>query len=251
MLTPIIQLGIVAAAFVLAGLVKGVTGLALPTVGIGLLSLTMPPAQAAALIVVPAFITNVWQMVSGPGLGRLMRRLWLMQSGVCLGTWAGAGLMTGSKAGFASVALGVALLAYAAIGLMNVHLPHVPASAEWWLGPLVGGATGLMTAATGVFVIPAVPYLQALGFDREELMKVFGLSFTISTVALAWSLAGSGSLDLRTGLYSLLALLPALVGMIVGQRLLRVMRPVTFRRWFFFGNGTPRGKLANRGITPG
>ena len=251
MLTPIIQLGIVAAAFVLAGLVKGVTGLALPTVGIGLLSLTMPPAQAAALIVVPAFITNVWQMVSGPGLGRLMRRLWLMQSGVCLGTWAGAGLMTGSKAGFASVALGVALLAYAAIGLMNVHLPHVPASAEWWLGPLVGGATGLMTAATGEFVIPAVPYLQALGFDREELMKVFGLSFTISTVALAWSLAGSGSLDLRTGLYSLLALLPALVGMIVGQRLLRVMRPVTFRRWFFFGNGTPRGKLANRGITPG
>src|ERR1700732_3628373 len=128
MLNPIIQLGIVAAAFVLAGVVKGVTGLALPTVGIGLLSLTMPPAQAAALIVVPAFITNVWQMVSGPGLGRLMRRLWLMQSGVCLGTWAGAGLMTGSKAGFASVALGVALLAYAAIGLMNVHLPHVPAS---------------------------------------------------------------------------------------------------------------------------
>jgi uncharacterized membrane protein YfcA len=249
MLNPIIQLGIVAAAFVLAGLVKGVTGLALPTVGIGLLSLTMPPAQAAALIVVPAFITNVWQMVSGPGLGRLMRRLWLMQSGVCLGTWAGAGLMTGSKAGFASVALGVALLAYAAIGLMNVHLPHVPDSAEWWLGPLVGGATGLMTAATGVFVIPAVPYLQALGFDREELMKAFGLSFTISTVALAWSLAGSGSFDLRTGLYSLLALLPALVGMIVGQRLLRIMRPVTFSRWFFSGMVLLGANLAIRGLS--
>jgi hypothetical protein len=33
--------------------------------------------------------------------------------------------------------LGVALLAYAAIGLMNIHVPHVPASAEWWLGPFV------------------------------------------------------------------------------------------------------------------
>src|SRR5580692_8105952 len=141
MLNPIIQLGIVAVAFVLAGLVKGVTGLALPTVGIGLLSLTMPPAHAAALIVVPAFITNVWQMISGPGLGRLIRRLWLMQLGVCLGTWAGAGLMTGSKAGLALAALGVALLAYAAIGLMNVRVPHLPAQAEWWLGPLVGGAT--------------------------------------------------------------------------------------------------------------
>jgi uncharacterized membrane protein YfcA len=247
MLYPIIRLGIVAAAFVLAGLVKGVTGLALPTVGIGLLSLAMPPAHAAALIVVPAFITNVWQMISGPGLGRLIRRLWLMQLGVCLGTWAGAGLMTGSKAGFASVALGVALLAYAAIGLKNVHV-HVPASAEWWLGPFVGGATGLMTAATGVFVIPAVPYLQALDFDRKELLKALGLSFTISTVALAWSLAGSGSLDLRTCLYSLLALLPALVGMIVGQRLLRVMRPAIFRRWFYSGMVLLGANLAVTGL---
>src|SRR5580700_10053012 len=152
---PIIRLGVVAAALVLAGLVKGFTGLALPTVGIGLLSLTMPPAHAAALIVAPAFITNVWQMISGSGLGKLIRRLWLMQLGVCLGTWAGAGLMTGSQAGLASVALGVALLVYAAIGLMNVRVPQVRASAEWWLGPFVGGATGLMTAATGVFVIPA------------------------------------------------------------------------------------------------
>src|ERR1700738_2465688 len=107
---PIIQPVFVAAAFLLAGLVKGVTGLGLPTVGMGLLSLAMPPAQAAALILVPAFITNVWQMISGPGLGKLIRRLWLMLSGVCLGTWAGAGLMTGSKAGAALAALGVALL---------------------------------------------------------------------------------------------------------------------------------------------
>ena len=156
-----------------------------------------------------------------------------MQSGVCLGTWAGAGLMTGSRAGLASVALGVALLAYAAIGLMNVRVPQVPAWAEWWLGPFVGGATGLVTVASGVFAIPAVPYLQALSFDREELIKALGLSFTVSTVALAWSLASSGTLDLGTGLDSFLALLPALAGMIAGQRLLRVMRPDTFRRWFF------------------
>jgi len=244
----VIHLGIIAAAFSLAGVVKGVTGLGLPTVGMGLLGLAMPPAQAAALLVVPAFITNVWQMISGRGLGRLARRLWLMQLGMCLGTWAGAGLMTASKAGLASVALGGALLAYAAIGLTNVHLPHVPASAEWWLGTLVGGATGLITAATGVFVIPAVPYLQALGFQGEELVKALGLSFTVSTVALAWSLAGSGSLDLGTGLYSLLALVPALAGMVAGQHLLRIMSPETFRRWFYWGMVLLGGDLVLRGL---
>jgi uncharacterized protein len=235
MSNPIIYLVVVAAVFLVAGLVKGVTGLALPTVGVGLLSLAMPPAHAAALIVVPALITNVWQMMSGPGLGRLVRRLWPMQLAICLGTWASAGLMAGSETPFASAALGIALIAYAAFGLMNVRVPHVPAWAEWWLGAVVGGATGFISAATGVFVIPAVPYLQALGFEREEFMQALGLSFTVATIALAWSLVSAGTLNLDTGLYSLLALVPALAGMMAGQHLLRVMRPETFRRWFFSG----------------
>jgi uncharacterized protein len=235
MSNPIIYLVVVATAFLLAGLVKGVTGLALPTVGVGLLSLAMPPGHAAALIVVPALITNLWQMISGPGLWSLVRRLWPMQLGICLGTWASASLMAGSETAFASAALGIALMAYAAFGLMNARVPHVPAWAEWWLGALIGGATGFISAATGVFVIPAVPYLQALGFERDEFMQALGLCFTIATVALAWSLASAGTLNPGTGLYSLLALVPALAGMIAGQRLLRVMRPETFRRWFFSG----------------
>jgi uncharacterized membrane protein YfcA len=143
--------------------------------------------------------------------------------------------MAGSETAFASAALGIALIAYAAFGLLNVRVPQVPAGAEWWLGTLVGGATGFISAATGVFVIPAVPYLQALGFEREEFMQALGLSFTVATIALAWSLVGAGTLNLGTGLHSLLALVPALAGMIAGQHLLRVMRPETFRRWFFSG----------------
>jgi len=86
-----------------------------------------------------------------------------------------------------------------------------------------------------VFVIPAVPYLQALKFDREVLVKALGLSFTVSTIALAWSLASSGILNSHTAAFSLLALIPALIGMIAGQRLLHRMRPEVFRHWFFGG----------------
>jgi uncharacterized membrane protein YfcA len=232
---PFAHLPLITIAFLLAGFVKGVSGLGLPTVGIGLLSLAMLPGQAAALIVVPALITNVWQMISGPGLICLVRRLWLMQLGVFLGTWAGASLMTGSNARIAVIGLGVALFIYGIIGLMNVHIPQVPGRAEWWLGAIVGTATGIVTAATGVFVIPAVPYLQALKFDSEALVKALGLSFTVSTIALGWSLASSGIFDPHTAVFSLLALIPALIGMVAGQRLLRIMRPEAFRRWFFGG----------------
>ena len=85
-------LAAITAIFVLAGFVKGVIGLGLPTVAMGLLALLMTPAQAAALLVVPSFLTNVWQAM-GPELIPLVRRLWPMLLGICAGVWAGGGLL--------------------------------------------------------------------------------------------------------------------------------------------------------------
>jgi len=62
---PFALVALVAATFLLAGLVKGVVGMGLPPVAIGIMALAMPPAQAAALVLVPAFVTNIWQMMSG------------------------------------------------------------------------------------------------------------------------------------------------------------------------------------------
>ncbi|HBY6961244.1 TPA: hypothetical protein MI551_14190 [Klebsiella pneumoniae] len=45
--------------FIAAGLVKGVTGMGLPTVAMGLLGLLMPPQAAAALLVLPSLLTNL------------------------------------------------------------------------------------------------------------------------------------------------------------------------------------------------
>jgi uncharacterized membrane protein YfcA len=222
-----------ALVFLLAGFVKGMVGMGLPTVAMGLLSAMMAPAQAAALLVVPSLATNVWQLVAGPSLPRLARRLWPMMLGVCAGTWAGAGWLAADKIGRATLALGIALVLYAALSLTAVRL-RVPPRAEPWLSPLVGIATGLVTAATGVFVIPAVPYLQSLDLGKDELVQALGLSFTVSTVALAAGLMRDGVLLDFAG-SSLLALVPALVGMAVGQHLRGRMRPATFRIWFLAG----------------
>lgn len=170
--------------FLLAGLVKGVIGLGLPTIAVGLLSLAMTPAEAAAILIVPSTVTNIWQLVAGPSLAALIRRFWPMMLGICLGTWAGSGLLTGAGTAMASTALGIALIVYAILGLVTPRF-SVPAGSQPWLGPIVGAATGLVTAATGVFVVPAVPYLQALGLEKDDLVQALGLSFTVSTFALA------------------------------------------------------------------
>jgi len=224
----------ISAVFVLAGFVKGVIGLGLPTVAMGLLAITMPPVEAAAILVLPSFVTNAWQMLAGPSLTGVIRRLWPMMVGICIGTWAGLGLMTGAAGGYATSILGVALAVYAISGLAALRLP-APKQWEGGLSTLVGAITGIISAATGVFVIPAVPYLQAIGFETEELVQALGLSFTVSTLALTVNVAAAGAIQPAMAAGAGIALGMACLGMWAGQALRRRLAPNVFRRWFFVG----------------
>jgi uncharacterized protein len=220
--------------FLLAGFVKGVVGLGLPTVAIGVLGLFMTPVEAAALLVVPSLVTNIWQLAAGPAFLPLVRRLWPMLVCFCIGTWAGAGGLNQSSATNASTFLGVALIAYALLGLSAKQF-SVPPSAERWWSPVVGVATGLVAVTTGVFVVPAVPYLQALGLNKDDLVQALGLSFTVSTVALGGVLLADGFFRPAVAASSLLALAPAIAGMFAGQWVRSRVRAERFRTCFFAG----------------
>ena len=56
---------LVTLTFLLAGTVKGVIGMALPTVSLGILAATLGLKEAIVLMLVPSFVTNVWQGVIG------------------------------------------------------------------------------------------------------------------------------------------------------------------------------------------
>lgn len=235
---------VISLTFVLAGFVKGVIGLGLPTVGMGLLAVVMTPAQAASLLVVPSFITNVWQAV-GARTVPLLWRTWPMLLGSCAGTlsmgnwalgfWAGPALLTADNGARASIGLGIVLALYGALGLSALQF-SVPARHEPWLSPLIGVITGLVTAATGVYMIPSTPYLQAIGLEKDDLVLAMGISFTVSTLALAVILVANGALQSSVAGASLLALVPALIGMWLGQRVRALVSPRVFRICFFAGS---------------
>jgi uncharacterized membrane protein YfcA len=246
--TPALLAAIVS-VFVLAGVVKGVVGLGLPTISMAMLALVMAPAQAAALLIVPSLVTNLWQARPWPALPAVLRRIAGMQAGICAGTVAGA-LWLGAPSGqWAGVCLGLALAAYAAWGLFGSP-PAVPARHEGWLGAAVGAVTGLITAATGVFVIPAVPYLQALKLDKDDLIQAMGISFTVSTVALAAGLWLNGGYTPEAAGASVLMLLPALAGMALGQWLRARLSARTFKLCFMVSLALLGAYQVARGLAP-
>ena len=231
-------LAVGAFAFVLAGFVKGVLGQGLPTVAIGLLSLIMSPGEAAALVVIPALITNIWQGWFGPSLMQLIRRLWPTLLASFVGTFAatalGLGLLTPEAATLARKALGIALILYGLLGVSRIEL-HVPPRTELWLGPAMGAVNGAVSTATGVFMFPVIPYIQSLGLERDELVQAQGISFTVSTLALTIVLLGSGTLNAANAAGSMVAMAVTFVGMFVGQYVRKFIQPAVFRFLFFTG----------------
>lgn len=238
------QTALVLLVFLLAGACKGLIGLGLPTISIGLLALVMPPAEAAALLILPSLLTNIAQ-ASGPHLSELLRRLWPMLLALVPGTLAGSFVIAAGAA--ALPALGLALLAYGAWGLATPPF-RLPPTLERRSAVPVGLAGGIVTGATGVFVIPVVPWLTALGLSRDALVQALGLGFLVATLALAAALAlhGQVTTDLASG--SLLAVAPALLGQWLGGRLRGRVPPTLFRRIFFAALLALGAQLAWRGL---
>lgn len=215
--------------FIVAGLVKGITGMGLPTVAMGLLGSLISPVAAAALLLMPSAVTNIWQMLSGGYIRQLIKRLWPMMLAIIAGTLPGVTMLASTDASWSGMALGVILIVYA-VGALLSPVFTVPAKHESWLSPLIGLITGLITGITGVFVIPAVPYLQALHLEKEQLVQALGLSFTVSTLALAAGLAWHGVFRVEQLGMSLLCVIPALAGMWLGQLIRKRISQQAFRR---------------------
>ena len=207
----------------------------------------MSPAQAAAIIVVPSLVTNVWQAAAGGALLPLVRRLWPLLAGICVGTVAGVLLLPGAMSNEAILWLGIALAAYALLGLFRVQF-SLPKHGEVRLGALVGLATGVITVATGVFSLPAVPFIQALHLDRDRLVQALGLSFTVSTITLAGALSHAGGIGWSLAMPALIALACSIVGMLLGQVVRGRVAPETFRLAFLLGLLALGLHLAVRGL---
>lgn len=222
----------IAGTFLLAGAAKGVVGLGLPTVSLGLLTAAFDLTTAMALLIVPSFVTNFWQAVTGGNGRAILLRIWPFLCMATASVWLGATALTRVDLSLLSGLLGGLLLAYSTLSLAGVRLA-IPAQREAWVGAFLGTANGILTGMTGSFVVPGVMFLQAIGLSRDMLVQAMGILFTASTVALALALHGNSLLTTRLGLVSAVAVIPAAVGMVIGQSMRRRLPEDGFRKLFF------------------
>ncbi len=229
------MIGFVIGVFAIAGIIKGTIGLGLPAVSMGLLTIFISSFQAATLLIVPSMVTNFWQLFAEGQVLKLVRRFWPLLLGIVVGSIWSIFPTLGHGEFQSEALLGGMLALYGLYGLFAKNMPNLAAH-EKWLSPIMGYLGGALTVATGVVVIPVVPYLQSLHLKRDDLVQSLGLAFTTSTICLAVFLhqhpVENIPMDYKM---SFIALLPALVGMWVGTKIRYRIPEQKFRKVFFCG----------------
>ena len=216
-------------AFFLGGLVKGTVGIGMKAITLGLLATVVSLPVAIALLIIPGITANAWQVVGGGAFFQTLRRIWILLAACCAGVWLGAEVLVVAETRFLTIGLGILLGTYAAYALIAPHIP-APGRHEVWMSPTIGGLNGLAAGMTGSDVIPGVPYLQAMGLAREELVQAMGMLFLTASFAIAFAFQNKGLLNAELAVSSAVSAVPALSGYWLGAKVRRRIKEEQFRR---------------------
>lgn len=225
---------LVLTVFFLAGIIKGVVGFGLPLFAISVLASVISLPAAIAANVGPSLVTNVRQALRGPYLVALIKRLWPFLVPAIALTWVGIAIQVRVNPAYPGLLLGVLAVVFAIVSFSKVQLTLKPEH-EKLAGVVVGVVNGVVTGVTGIFVLPGGLYIQALGLSRDELVQALGLLFMVSTVAIGGIFFAKSLMTPQLAMLSVLAILPAMAGLAVGEALRSRLSETMFRKLFLGG----------------
>ena len=227
---------LIGATFLLAGFVKGIVGMGLPTVSLAILTTIVGLRDAMALMILPSLATNFYQGLAGPVFGEVMRRFWPMLLATLVGTFVGLNIGMGIATTILASLLGCVLLVYAVSGLRGFNVNVNPAI-EWLLTPSMGFLGGAMSGLVGVFIVPAILYLQMLKMPKEVFIQTMGVTLTVATLSLGLALSGFDLYSTGHAMTSAGALVPAFAGLYLGQLIRARLSEGVFRTVIFWALG--------------
>jgi len=223
------DLALAALAVFVGALVKGVVGLGLPLVAIPLLAWAVGLKQAVALLVLPMIGSNLVQSFQGGLFLHNVRRFWPLAATVLVFTLIGTRLLVALPERALALAIGVSLVVLPLV----IHLQPRLAITERqrrWADPLVGAVAGLLGGIAAYYGPPLMLYVLGMRLAKEEFVAVISLLYWIAAAGIFVGVYTSSVASLTLLGFSALMLVPAAVGMGLGQRILFRLGEAAFRR---------------------
>ena len=236
-LLPLIALG--AGAFIVAGTVKGMVGLGLPTTAIALMTLFVAPRTAIVMTLLPMLLANAWQVFRMGGILATARRYWIfavtLMAGVAVTTLLAA--QASDRVIYGTI--GGVIVLFATLNLA-LTVPPLPMRFDRAAQVIFGILAGIMGGMTAVWAPPMAIYLTAMQVPKDDFVRATGLLIFLGSLPLVWGYWQTGQTSGPLMLVSAAMLIPTLAGFTIGERLRRSMDQERFRKvflWVFLALG--------------
>lgn len=228
-MTDYLTITIIGITFFLAGGIKGVIGLGLPTISLALLAIMFDLVTAIVLTLIPSLVTNIWQALSGSDGKVILKRMFPFLLMALITIWIGAYILSSQNITFLTILLGVLLIAYSLLSLIRINFT-IPNIHKTWVGIVLGTVNGAITGMAGVYIVPSVMYFHAIGLRRDEIVQAMGILFSLSSVSMLAAYRYQNLLTMEQAILSLYALFPALIGMYYGKKIRSLLTESTFNK---------------------
>jgi len=222
---------IVLLIFLLGGIVKGTIGVGLPTVTLVLLSFIYDIKDSISFILIPVIFTNLFQMLDGKELKSILNQtkyflitsLIFIVPGFFILRVAHSKIILLVLAGLLIVNSSLVLLKKIII-FKNYHSFKVQF--------IIGALNGMTTGITSIYTMPFVFLMQSLNFNKEKLIQLMGLTFFLYSLFQFILFYSFSMIDQRVLLFSSVACVPILLGVVAGKYLRKVLSEQTFKILF-------------------
>ncbi|MBL4812669.1 MAG: sulfite exporter TauE/SafE family protein [Rhodobacteraceae bacterium] len=214
----------------MAGLIKGMTGFGMPMIMISGLSTVLPPEIALAALIMPTLASNgmqalrlgwraAWQVVVRFKVYIAVLLVMLVFS---------AQLVPHIPRALLFLIIGCPISAFAVLMLSGWTAPRPkrPQLAE----AIIGGFSGFIGGMSGVWGPPTVAYLTAIELPKREHVQAQGVIYGLGAVVLLAAHVQSGVIRAQTLPLSLLMIIPAVIGMALGQKVQDRIDQKVFKR---------------------
>ena len=222
------QLAVAGIGLLVAGLIKGTTGLGYSTCALPFLVSAVGLKSAIVIVPIPALAANLGLLFGAGNVRETFTRFWIFYAATVPGILSGTLLLAWVDQKLATKVLGIITVAFV---LYSVIRPNVsmPPRLEQPLQLPAGLLNGLLTGLTGSQVMPLLPYMLALKLDPDRFVQAVNVAVVTASLILALALLISGLVTWQLAMFSALGVAPAFLGVALGNRLRPRIPARTFR----------------------
>ncbi len=223
---------ITTATFLIAGTIKGIAGIGMPTIALGLMTLALEPRMAISIILFPLIISNAWQFYRAGQMWAAIKRYRCFLATMMTLIFFSAIFSAGASDRLIYGALGTVILIFVAVNVLGTP-PELPEHHAHKAQVILGGATGLFGGLAAIYAPGIAIYLSMRRVDKDEMVRATGLLVFAGSLPLLAGYLTQNLLSPRLAVISALMVAPTLLGFQLGERVRAHLSQDGFRQVFF------------------